>query len=184
MTTPTYDGLKASIQRLKYLWYEGTTPNIVGIRSSTWVPDAFCDKMAVTFMGKLSLFECTTRPGIYWLKRKMNPKGTAVLCPGQYVDSFKVGKHKGYSALIQSAPLKVHRDTNYNAIIDTSTAIDEGYFGIDIHRSNPNRISTVVGQWSAGCQVFANPHELELLLSFCARSMAKAITYTLINEDQ
>ena len=63
--------------------------------------------------------------------------------------------------------------------------IQEGYFGINIHRSNPRRESTVVNNWSLGCQVFANPDQFSEFMNICYKAMniwGNNFTYTLINE--
>ena len=57
-----------------------------------------------------------------------------------------------------------------------------GIFGINIHRANPNAISTLVEKWSAGCQVLNNPQEFAQLISMCEASGNKFFTYTLFNE--
>jgi hypothetical protein len=49
------------------------------------------------------------------------------------------------------------RDNNKDETIDynnITTIVDEGYFGINIHRSNPYDQSYAINKWSAGCQVF------------------------------
>jgi hypothetical protein len=59
-------------------------------------------------------------------------------------------------------------------------------FGINIHRSNPNRESLLNEKWSAGCQVFANPYDFSELLTIIdesARRYGDKFTYTLITEN-
>jgi hypothetical protein len=96
--------------------------------------------------------------------------------------------HQGkYKALTQFKPVKVYRDNNRDAILDYDKAtIDEGMFGINIHRSNPNRESLINEKWSAGCQVFANPEDFAtflLIIDESARRYGDKFTYTLITED-
>jgi hypothetical protein len=43
----------------------------------------------------------------------LNPKGAAILVPGQYCGSHAIGLHQGkYRALRQVKPLPVYRDSN------------------------------------------------------------------------
>tara|TARA_Y100001973_G_C5177810_1_gene323099 strand:+ start:536 stop:1003 length:468 start_codon:yes stop_codon:yes gene_type:complete len=134
-------------------------------------------------------YPVTTDPGKYWLKNPLNPKGTAILCPGQYRSTWQLGKHQGkYKSLVQRKPVKVYRDNNKNEIIDynnISTSIDEGYFGINIHRSNPYDQSYIINKWSAGCQVFKKIEDYNKFIKLCedsAEIYGNSFTYTLIDE--
>ena len=113
----------------------------------------------------------------------MNPKGCAVLKPGQYVDSWKIGMHQGkYKALVQAKPITVYRDGNKNDLAEESSVEQTGLFGINIHRANPSAISTIIDKWSAGCQVLNNPEQFKTLLDTCEKSGRKEFTYTLLRE--
>ena len=138
---------------------------------------------------KIHRWSITTDPGKYWLENPTNPKGTAVLVPGQYRSTWKIGKHQGkYEALVQRKPVKVYRDNNKDDVIDyknISTSIDEGYFGINIHRSNPYTESYVINKWSAGCQVFKAVEDYNEFMELCNKSSeiyGNGFTYTLIDE--
>lgn len=67
----------------------------------------------------------------------MNPKGTAILAPGQYQSSHKIGLHRGkYKALVQHRPVTVYRDNNKDSKYDLEpTKKDTGIFGINIHKA-------------------------------------------------
>ena len=175
------------------------TPNrslnlkIVGVRRDNQGTNTFDDFLLVMYReGKnmISLrWPITTDPGKYWLKNPMNPKGTAVLLPGQYRSTWQLGKHQNsYEALVQSKPVKVWRDNNKDEVIDfnnITTLIDEGYFGINIHRSNPYSESYVVNKWSAGCQVFKKIDDFNTFMELCrdsAKLYGPKFTYTLIDE--
>ena len=55
----------------------------------------------------------------------------------------------------RNGEVEVYRDDNKDQILDFDDVTKEwGYFGINIHRSNPSTESTIVEKWSAGCQVF------------------------------
>ena len=64
--------------------------------------------------------------------------------------------------------------------------IDNGIFGINIHRSDKLWARTTVDQYSAGCQVFNNPNEFNAFIRFCEKQRelyGNNFTYTLINEE-
>ena len=167
--------------------------NIIGVRRDNLGSNTFDDFLFVMyreedFMINLR-WQVTTDPGKHWLKKPMNPKGTAVLVPGQYRGTWQLGKHQNnYEALVQAKPVKVWRDNNKDEIIDyenIKTMIDEGYFGINIHRSNPYTESYVVNKWSAGCQVFKKVEDFNTFMELCrdsAKIYGPRFTYTLIDE--
>jgi len=100
----------------------------------------------------------TTDPGFLSLTSPSNSKGTAILKEGFYKDCWKLGTHKGYNALVQCRSVTVYRDSNRDTILDTKNVpTDTGLFGINIHRASASKENQVVDNWSAGCQVFANP---------------------------
>jgi len=111
-----------------------------------------------------------------------------LLVPAQYRSTWTIGLHQGkYKALTQLKPVKVYRDNDRDLILDYDSAtIDEGMFGINIHRSNPSTTSVINERWSAGCQVFASPTDFAEFLNLIdesARRYGNAFTYTLITEN-
>jgi hypothetical protein len=113
----------------------------------------------------------------------MNPKGTAVLKPGQYIDTWAFGLHQGkYEALKQVKPVTVYRDKDLDDKSEETAVTDTGLFGINIHRANEKAISKIIDKWSAGCQVLNNPADFKTLLDSCKESKLKAFTYTLLKE--
>ena len=61
--------------------------------------------------------------------------------------------------------------------------IQEGVFGINIHRSSATGTSTFVENWSEGCQVFANVKDFESFMNICKKARdvhGNSFTYTLI----
>ena len=176
----TYTELEAKFAELGYQW---PTLHLVGVRSKANEKDKFDDQMYLINGPMQQIFTCTTNPGTHWLKNLMNPKGCAVLKPGQYVDSWKLGLHQGkYEALVQAKPITVYRDNNKNDLAEENGAEDTGMFGINIHHANASAISSIIDKWSAGCQVLNNPKEFYTLLSACKASGKKAFTYTLLRE--
>ena len=173
--------------------------NLIGVRRDNHGTDKFDDFLIVMYRANVASLEImaqrqykvTTDPGKYWLENPMNPKGTAILMPGQYRSTWKIGKHQNnYEALVQRKPVKVWRDNNKDDIIDYNNIellSDEGYFGINIHRSNPYTESYIVNRWSAGCQVFKKVEDFNAFMTLCkasAKLYGPNFTYTLITEKE
>ena len=167
--------------------------NIIGVRRDNQGSNTFDDFLLVMYREEELMvshrWQATTDPGKYWLMNPINPKGTAVLVPGQYRGTWKLGKHQNnYEALVQRKPVKVYRDNNRDDIIDynnITTLVDQGYFGINIHRSNPYTESYAVNKWSAGCQVFKKIDDYDKFMELCresAKIYGNSFTYTLIDE--
>lgn len=168
------------IAHLRNLGHKIELPLIVGVRSKADKPNDFDDRIYLLTTDGFFKFKGTTNPGTDWLLNFMNPKGTAVLKLGQW--KYKFGTHKGYEALNQAEPFTVHRDKNKDLKSDETGVLDTGYFGINIHRSNPNIISKLIGKWSAGCQVFADPKEFSLFMDELKKSGKQEFLYSLIKE--
>jgi len=187
--------IKKVLAKKNYLFFENGNYNLnlIGIRTKGTTAGKYDDYMVAIYKNNssewvLHHWNITTDAGTHWLKNPMNRKGTALLVPNQYRGCWTIGLHQGrYKALTQFKPVKVYRDNNRDAILDYKTAtIDEGMFGINIHRSNPNRESLINEKWSAGCQVFADPQEFSeflLIIDESARKYGDKFTYTLITED-
>ena len=165
--------------------------NIIGVRSNSVMANSFDDWLYLVFRDEemamqMHCFSITTDPGTYWLEHPMNVNGTAVLVPGQYRGSHMLGKHRGkYDALVQAKPVKVYRDNNGDNVLDFSGPIEEGLFGLNIHRSSATGSSQVVEKWSAGCQVFQNVSEYNFFIETCKQAVAlygNSFTYTLLEE--
>lgn len=95
----------------------------------------------------------TTEPGNHYTVNPMNPNGAARLAFGQY-KAWRIGIHgnsEPHAALVQVAPLPVHRDRNK----DHARANDKvftGLFGINQHHGYDLPIRNI-GLASAGCLV-------------------------------
>ena len=166
--------------------------NIIGIRSKgDKVTNLFDDYLVLIYKnnnGKWTrkIYQITTDPGIVFMKNPSNPKGTAILVPGQYRAAWMIAKHRGkYNALCQRKNVDVYRDNNKNDIYDFKPeTIDNGVFGINIHKAG--NASKRVDNWSAGCQVFANDSEFTTFMEFCKKQKdlyGNTFTYTLLNEE-
>ena len=168
--------------------------NIIAIRkdNNKIITNKYDDVLAVIYRDKTGLktryYNITTEPGDYYMRKKLgNPKGTAILVPGQYRGCWKLGKHKGeYEALVQAKPVKVYRDGNKDNVYDMyPQTINEGLFGINIHRSNQGFTRDTIDMYSAGCQVFADPNDFNEFIELCKKQSSlygNSFTYTLIDE--
>lgn len=186
--------LKKVVEKKGYRWLDDGRPchlNLIGIRRNTDIPNSFDDVFAVCHLEgavwKCSQWQCTTDPGLYWLRNPQNVKGCAILKPGQYFDCWQLGKHQGqYDALVQTGPVTVIRDADRDAVLDYGAKLeDTGLFGINIHRAGAVVESVQVDKWSAGCQVLASPSSFAKLmrLAFESRRLGRrAFSYALLEE--
>lgn len=166
--------------------------NIVGVRSTNAKPNNFDDIIHILYKREdgewiINSFRATTDPGTYWLKIFVNPDGTAILKPGQYKNSHRIGVHRGkYQALVQQKPMTVIRDADKDEVLDFNTAKEEtGIFGINIHRASTSGVTKFVDKYSAGCQVLADVNDFNLLMQLAERHKklyGNNFTYTLITE--
>jgi len=145
----------------KVVWQGDYHLNLFGIRNPNAKANSFDDILGVAYtvngMWRVHYWPGTTDPGTYWLENPMNVDGTAILVEGQYLDTWVIGLHGSYEALSQEAGVvQVYRDSNKDDILDLDpSTVQEGWFGINIHRSSTSGESTEVNKWSAGCQVHA-----------------------------
>ena len=169
--------------------------NIIGVRSNqnNKITNRYDDYLVVIYNTKTGwkrqIFNITTEPGLKLMQCPSNSKGTAILAPGQYRNTYKIDKHRGkYDALCQrNKVVKVYRDGNKDTKYDYNpNSVDVGMFGINIHRSNEFWTRNTVDGYSAGCQVFNDPKEFNTFMVLVKKSAAifgNNFTYTLINEE-
>ena len=191
MLTFTRDQIEKAVKSKGYVWFDSSTDydlNIVGIRNSvvgSTVTNAFDDVMSVSYkingIPQYYQWACTTDPGTKAVKEFHAPNGVARMVPGQYRSSHCIGLHKGqYKALVQQKAVKVYRDANKDMTFDVNK-IDEGLFGINIHHAGPD--STLVENWSEGCQVFKRVTDFDAFLRMCDNAKTihgNGFTYTLL----
>jgi peptidoglycan hydrolase-like protein with peptidoglycan-binding domain len=98
----------------------------------------------------------TTEPGTYYTRtQKLDPRGAARIALGQFkawsVGVHMAGRPSAHEALVQSAPIDIHRDLNE----DFERAGDHlytGVFGINQHYGFDAPVDDI-GRASAGCLV-------------------------------
>jgi hypothetical protein len=164
--------------------------NIIGIRSKDPSVNVFNDTIVVFFYDenvKMQQYEfkATTEPGLHYLKNLINPKGCAILKPGQY-PSYVIGLHQNkYEALVQrAAPVRVIRDYDKDGNYDYDSGKEEvGYFGINIHRASAFKVLASIDRYSAGCQVIQKPDDFATFMALMKKQKtSKIFTYTLLKE--
>lgn len=190
--------VKRYFEEVGYKWFTkgDYNLNIVGIRNTAVgddVTNSFDDHLILNFNEggneKTFIYPITTDPGKHWMNHPLNTNGTAILVPGQYRSSYIIRKHQNkYDAVCQAKPVRVYRDNDKDDEYDFNpTTIQEGIFGINIHRSNPYTESYYIDKWSAGCQVFKKVEDFNEFMDYCykARSIwGNSFTYTLIESDK
>jgi lysozyme family protein len=118
-------------------------------------PNQFNDLRAVIrFVGGKPViagaWEGTTEPSRRWTQDPMNPKGAARIAFGQYT-AWQTGVHHDHEALVQVAPVTVHRDLDKDYkrggdVRDTGLFGINQHWGYDLPRND-------LGNSSAGCLV-------------------------------
>ena len=162
--------LKEQLGREEWKGYHNVS--IIGLRTdreSNKVSDRFQDWILFTWKTKLGatigrtnqtvrewyIIPATTLAGIKMYKNPINAYGTAQVPLGFHRQIWKIGQHKGKNALSQIGnQIRVIIDNDgdeYHDFDDAKAYI--GWYGINLHTANKAGTSTVVGGWSAGCQV-------------------------------
>jgi hypothetical protein len=184
-----YDFVKKLYAKKGYQFFIGDMNlNIFGIRCKTSTNE-YDDIIGVAYekgfeksgYKYLEMYEGTTDPGKFYLNNPINENGTAILVPGQYLRSHKIGVHKNYTALVQDSTLKVYRDRNKDNIHDFNEIYQApSNCGINIHYGKGD----LVDKWSAGCQVILSPNKFIDFMDLCLKSSVrrgKYFTYTLFD---
>lgn len=115
---------------------------------------------------------CTTEPGVYYTKTRLNPAGAARLeIDFKQNRVWEVGKHKNqFPALVQTGgKVRVRRDGNED-FSRANDKIEEGFFGINFHHGDG---SGKIGKWSAGCVVVDEPKEHKILMELIIKTAKK-----------
>jgi hypothetical protein len=192
MLKPSREQIQAVMQQKGYTVFNGHKPydlNIVGIRNKSTIPNFFDDTIAVFYRNEynhemIEYFPATTDPGLFWLQHPMHFDGTAIMCEGQYLHAYSIGRHKGYKALEQAGPILFIRDYNRNNILDFNLQNKEKtIIKANIHRASNSGISVKVDKWSAGCQVLSRGFDYFMELCDLGRiHWGNHFSYTLLNQ--
>jgi hypothetical protein len=189
----TLENVRTVVQKKGYAWFSSDKDydlNIVGIRNMNFgrkVTNLFDDWLTLSYKingeWKFHQWSITTDPGSKAVLNFGNPRGVARLIPNQYRGAYTIRLHGGkYEAVCQKDPVKVWRDKNKNMTFE-EVEVQEGIFGINIHRSNPTTESQFVNDWSEGCQVFKRVKDFNEFMDICRKARVihgNAFTYTLL----
>ncbi len=151
--------------------------NIIGVRSVPGRPNKFDDRLHLVWWDRThwehKVFPCTCDPGTYWVDNPSNVDGAATMEPGQYVNAYVWGLHRGkYEALCQrGGPIQFRRT-------ETVNELEEDYIGANIHHAGVD--SENVDKWSAACQVFKRLEDWNMAIGIWKSSGQEAFTYTLL----
>ena len=194
---PTFEEVKELMKKAGHKFFTGDhyDVNIIGVRNTKTagkVTNRYDDWLTISYKvdgeWHYHCWEATTDPGASWMDSPLSKYGCAILVPGQYRSTYRIAKHGGrYEALCQRlGPVKVYRDNTRDEYYNTDEAtIQQGMYGINIHRSNPTRPSTQIHKYSAGCQVLSCPEDFDDLMEIChkaAERWGNSFTYTLIEK--
>ena len=153
--------------------------HVVALRKKNGTTDIF-DDMILIVSGSAAVkhaARCTTDPGKPYREKPMNADGCAVWAVGQVVDGLQFGKHHGdYPCLVPAKPIPVLR---YDSLTDM-TGTPGTSWSTQIHRASESKESSVVGKWSAGCIVYANPTDFGQAMDFARASKQTRFTVTLL----
>lgn len=192
---------KANIKKVfnmkGYTLNESGKLNIIGVRKAgKLISNKFDDVLILywKFDGNeyTKYYTITTDPGaIFDSLDKYDSKGIAIMKEGHYSQVYKIGLHHGqYEAMHQARSISFYREkwpyTNKYYKFDPATEI-YATIGANIHRANPLHKSSMVNNWSEGCQVFADPNEfsefMNIVKVFRDQHGQEYFDYTLINES-
>lgn len=172
----TAEQIVSNYQALGYRLKTGILEiNLFGIRNSDSQANTFDDSVGCIYkdannVWRILQFPATTDPGVFYREHPINVDGTIIMVPGQHLDCYQVGLHRGYEAFQQVGKMGYVRDKNKNKILDyilylVKTNIIYQIAATNIHYSNPVSESQNVDKWSAGCQVLSLAKNLKLLLN-------------------
>jgi hypothetical protein len=127
--------------------------------------------------------EGTCSPSAWWTQN--HQKGVDNLPPGFWRDIWALGNHRGHTAFVQG-PRKIStvRDTNRNYQIDPDDEriTDAAWWGIDMHTTyRAVKTLEVIGQASAGCQVWKWWEDFERVVAIAKASGQALFSYLLMD---
>ncbi len=163
MRIPSKLDLELAMLARGWVVYTDGRLNICILRCTPGTLDLFDDMLcAWTSTSVMLAMRCTADPGKPSREHPSRRDGTAVWAEGQVVDGMVKGLHKGeYACLVPRIPIPVRR---YLSVEDTHPTLSVS-MSTQIHRANASRESAVVGAWSEGCPVVANPNDFAVLMA-------------------
>ena len=175
MRIPTPERIEAALTAKGWRFHrEAGRLNIVVLRCTPGTLDAFDDMLVVVYRSpdgatQLWAARCTADPGKPSREHPKRRDGTAVVAVCQLVDGFAIGKHHDdYFCLVPIVPVPVLRYT----AIDDQVGDPSTSNATQIHRASASHESTVVGPWSEGCIVLANPVDFAVLMGMVHAQVA------------
>tara|TARA_B100000989_G_scaffold295257_1_gene275918 strand:+ start:800 stop:1432 length:633 start_codon:yes stop_codon:yes gene_type:complete len=194
------DQYKKTLKNKGFVFFENGdyNLNIIGVRNDSGDASKFDDFINVIYKVNgnwvCDIYPMTTEPGPSILKRPLKSvahKGTAILVPGQYRSTYKIGWHgnreRGHMALCQrGGKVSVWRDNNRDTTPDYHGPEDVGWYGINIHKHRGSNARINTGGASAGCQVFQSSVDFSEFMETCSDARDKwgnSFTYTLLEEQ-
>lgn len=174
---------KLTIDAVKKIFEDGGGEwggvNLFGLRNEAdQQSDLFNDFIGVCTGDVVRIYAGTTDPGAWWTKNPITAAGAtgaAHLCEGFHKNAWRVGVHAqgtlfAHEALVQTGyKVKIWRDVDKDYEMGEKDLVQEGYFGINIHRAGLDD-PTKIGKYSAGCQVVRHHKDFEELLEIVKAS--------------
>ena len=177
---PSLNWVKSRIEELGYAPLSSRF-SLLALRDASRPFNQWSDWIGCVVSGQLMwLFQGTTLPGrFYMVSKLLNPKGCAILLPGQYLGVYRLGLHKGKSpAFVQCGEFQVARDWNRNEVYDFTRIEEASSIGLNIHTTTG--LFPVVNKFSAGCLVVQRPWEFKQLLDLAECSKQDFFDLTLM----
>lgn len=193
----SYDNVRGLMLSKGYKFYENDIKpynlNIIGWRTDDMESYTYNDYMTVSWKYKGSIhhhvFQCTTDPGLYYLKNPMQVAGTKIMKPGQYLNAYKLCGHgydhgcKGHGSkkrkcLREVKPINFYQDGNRDGKYD----LDDNnvvYVNASANIHDPwgeKEEGDEVGKDSAACQVLVSEH-YDILIGNDNSFVSEAIKY-------
>lgn len=162
--------------------------NVVGTRHWNRVAGGYDDVMNVCYFDNTDRwvhrqFAWSLDSGRPGLLKPVNRLGTGIIAEGQYRSAWELGQHgisggrQGYRALVQCKPIRVHRDDNRDALLNTDipTVVAPALSRINVHASSRDPYSlkggprTRIGPWSVACMVSEQNEDFVEFMQLCER---------------
>jgi hypothetical protein len=184
----TYEQIEKMFSEKGFKFFKGNLNiNLFAIRKHVNT-NVFDDEFFIAYeedgQKKVISYPCTTESGKFYLNSPMNPKGTAIMVPGQYRSAYSFGMHQGkYECLRQEKAIKYWRDNDKDGEHDLSGKVYEEIAYTNIHHAGVD--SKSVDKWSAGCIVFKNLANFNSMMELAHKSAkvyGDKFTFTLIDE--